>query len=226
MDKNYEVKNSEGKFADYQIKAAFLGNTGVGKTSIIKYEIDNKFSQKTQPTSVFQYFSKKCKICDKIINLQIWDLGGDITYENILQHFYASALCIFYVFSLDDKNSFYDLDKWISISKCDYQTISPFMILIGNKNDINMDENSITKEEINDFIIKNNIDYYYETSAKSGENVHEMFEDIIKKFYIKYIEPNLLDDYSTKSSKTATHDVLNPCGLDEGKCKVCDCFIF
>ena len=224
MDKSYEIKNVEGKFADYQIKAVFLGNSGVGKTSIIKYEIENNFSQKIQPTSILQYFSKKYQICDKIIIVQIWDLGGDETYESVLQNFYTSALCIFFVFSFDDKNSFYDLDKWINSTKNEYQTVLPFLILIGNKSDI-IDENRITKEEINDFIIKNNIDYYYETSAKNGDNVHEMFEDIIKKFYIKYIEPNLSDGYSTKSSQSTRHNALNPCGIDEGKCKVCDCFI-
>ena len=70
-----------------------------------------------------QYFSKKYQICDKIIIVQIWDLGGDETYESVLQNFYTSALCIFFVFSFDDKNSFYDLDKWINSTKNEYQTV-------------------------------------------------------------------------------------------------------
>ena len=58
MDKKYEVKQlNTDQVADYQIKVVFLGNSGVGKTSVIKFEIDNKFQAKTQPTSIFQYFS-------------------------------------------------------------------------------------------------------------------------------------------------------------------------
>ena len=101
----------------------------------------------------------------------------------------------------------------------------PFLILIGNKKDI-IDNRKITKEEIDDFVLKNNIDYYYETSAKSGESVHELFEDIIKKLYIKFIEPNLSDGYSTKSSQSSVRSFLNPCGFETERCKVCDCEIF
>ena len=115
MDKNYQVINLKEKVAaDYQIKAAFLGNSGVGKTSIIKYEIENQVPVGVQPTSIFQYFSKDCLICDKIIHLQIWDMGGDSTYEKLLTNFYSASLCIFVVFALDDKDSFEDLDLPLS----------------------------------------------------------------------------------------------------------------
>ena len=225
MDKNYEVKNIEEDIAaDYQIKAVFLGNSGVGKTSIIKYELENKFPPITQPTSIFQYFLKKCQIGDKIIYFQIWDLGGDATYEKVLSNFYTAALCIFIVFAIDDKESFYDLDRWINNIRNEYQSMLPLLILVGNKKDIN--ERKVTKEEIDDFILKNNIDHYYETSAKSGEFVHELFKDIIQNLYIKFIEPNLSDGYSTKSSQSTTQNFLNSCGIENERCKVCDCNVF
>jgi len=226
MDKNYDVKNIEEKLAaDYQIKAVFLGDSGVGKTSIIKYELENKFPPRSQPTSIFQYFSKKCQICEKIIHLQIWDLGGDATYEKVIPNFYTAALCIFVVFALDDKESFYNLDRWINNVKNEYQTMLPLIILVGNKKDI-INDRKITKDEIDDFVLKNNIDYYYEISAKSGESVHELFNDIIKKLYIKFIEPNLSDGYSTKSSQSTSQSLLNSCGIENERCKVCDCNIF
>ena len=225
MDKNYEVINlKDNTVADYQIKAVFLGNAGVGKTSIIEYEIENKFIEKIQSTSIFQYFSKNYQICEKIIHLQMWDMGGDTTYEKIISNFYSAALCYFFVFSFDDKNSFYDLDKWINNVKIAYQSELPFLILIGNKKDLISNE-KITKEEIEDFMTKNNFDLYYETSAKNGDSIHELFEDIIKKLYIKFIEPNISDSMSTKSSQSK-NSLLNPCGIDNGKCKVCDCFVF
>ena len=226
MDKKYEPKKIEGDpIADYQIKAAFLGDTGVGKTSIIKYEIENKFELRTQTTPVFQYFSKKFQICDKVIHLQIWDMCGDSTYEKVVTNFYTAALCIFIVFSLDDKNSFYDLEKWLKNIKTEYQSLLPFIIIIGNKKDI-VANRKVTKEEIDEFIVKNNIEFYYETSAKTGECIHELFEEIITKLYIKFIEPNISDDYSTKSSRSTKQSLLNPCGFENDKCKVCDCKIF
>ena len=139
--------------------------------------------------------------------------------------FISAALCFFFVFSFDDKNSFYDLDKWINNIKNEYQSELPFLILIGNKKDLISSE-KISKEEIEDFVDKNNFDLYYETSAKSGESIHDLFEEIIKKLYIKFIEPNISDSYSTKSSQSSKNSLLNPCGIDNDKCKVCDCFIF
>ena len=186
MDKNYEVLNlKENAVADYQIKIVFLGNAGVGKTSIIEYEIENKFLENIQSTSIFQYFSKNYQICEKIIHLQMWDMGGDNTYEKIMSNFYSAALCYFFVFSFDDKNSFYDLDKWINNVKIEYQSELPFLILIGNKKDL-ISSDKITKEEIEDFIEKNNFDFYYETSAKSGESIHDLFEDNKKIIYKIY----------------------------------------
>ena len=224
MEQKYEVTILKEKVEpDYQIKAVFLGNSGVGKTSIIKYEIDDKVCQKSQPTAVFTYFSKTYKICEKIISLQMWDIGGDSTYENLITNFYTASLCIFFVFSLDDKDSFYNIERWIKNVKNEYQSDLPFLILIGNKKD--KSDKKITKEEIDDIIIKNGINYYYETSAKNGESIHELFEDIIKKLYIKYIEPNFSDTYSTKSVST-TRSLMNPCGSESEKCKVCDCNIF
>ena len=82
MDKNYEVKTIKGELvADYQIKAVFLGDSGVGKTSIIKYEIENKFPQRTQPTSIFQYFSKKCQIF--IVLLYVYFLFLHLMIKNL-----------------------------------------------------------------------------------------------------------------------------------------------
>ena len=208
MDKNYEVVNlKDNAPADYQIKVVFLGNAGVGKTSIIEYEVEDKFIQNIQSTSVFQYFSKNYQICEKNIHLQMWDMGGDNTYEKVMTNFYTAALCFFFVFSFDDKNSFYDLDKWINSIKNEYyQSELPFLILIGNKKDLISNE-KIPKEEIEDFVEKNNFDLYYETSAKSGESIHDLFEDIIKKLYIKFIEPNISDSYSTKSSQSAKNSL-------------------
>ena len=225
MDKSYEITElTKDKMADYNIKAVFLGNSGVGKTSIIKYELENKFLPGII-TNVFDYSSKKCKINDKIIHLQIWDLCGDETYDKITTNFYRAALCFFVVFSLTDKNSFFNLDKWINRIKNEPQSLLPIIILIGNKNDI-IDDRKITKEEIEDFKIRNNIDCYFETSAKSGEAIHELFKEVIKKLYIKFIEPTLSEVYSITSSQSTSQSILTPCADDSEKCKVCDCIVF
>ena len=229
MEKTYEVLDLDKHVSpEYCFKAVFSGNSGVGKTSIIRYEIQNDFEPDNQATLTFEHFSKNYQIGDKIIRIQIWDTCGNETYEEIMKNFYRSALCIFVVFSLDDENSFLNLSKWINDIKKINENESPIIVLIGNKKDIiSEDKRQITKQEIEEFCKNNNIDTYFETSAKTGESIHELFKEVIRKLYIKYIEPITTDIYSTKTFESTTQNTeVSPCGIHSEKCKVCDCLIY
>ena len=228
MEKSYEIKELPRNInPEYCFKAVVSGNSGVGKTSIVRYEVHNQFEQDNTATLVFEHYSKNYKICEKIIRIQIWDTCGNETYEEIMKNFYRSALCIFVVFSLDDENSFLNLDKWITDIKNINENESPIIVLIGNKKDIES-ERQITKEEIEKYCKKKEIDTYFETSAKNGEGIHELFKEVIRKLYIKFIEPISSDIYSTKTydSTSQNSEINNPCGINSEKCKVCDCLIY
>ena len=227
MEKNYEVIELDKNITpEYCLKAVISGNSGVGKTSLVKYEINNQFEPDNKTTLVLEHFSKNYKICDKVIRIQIWDTCGTETYEEVMKNFYHSALCIFVVFSLDDENSFLDLNKWIIDIKTMNENESPLIVLIGNKKD-KVNERKISKEEIEKYCKKNDIDTYFETSARTGESIHELFKDIVKKLYMKYIEPITSDTYSTKSfDSTTQNSEMNRCGINSEKCKVCDCIIY
>ena len=228
MEKSYEIKELPRNInPEYCFKAVVSGNSGVGKTSIVRYEVHNQFEQDNTATLVFEHYSKNYKICEKTIRIQIWDTCGNETYEEITKNFYRSALCIFVVFSLDDENSFLNLDKWITDIKNINENESPIIVLIGNKKDIES-ERQITKEEIEKYCKKKEIDTYFETSAKTGEGIHELFKEVIRKLYIKFIEPISLDIYSTKTydSTSQNSEINNPCGINSEKCKVCDCLIY
>jgi len=227
MEKNYDIIDlDQEEIPEYCFKVVFLGDIGVGKTSIINYEINNKFDPNIESTLVFKNFSKNYKIADKKIRLQMWDLSGDSTYEKITNSLYRSALCMFIVFSLDDESSFLNLDKWMNDIKKPNDNESPLVVLIGNKKD-NISEKYFSEEEIENYCKKNEIDNYFEVSAKNGENIHELFRDIVRRLYIKFIEPFLSEAYSVKTFKTSSRNSeMNECGWNDGKCKVCDCLIY
>jgi small GTP-binding protein len=181
MEKTYEVLDLDKHVnPEYCFKAVFSGNSGVGKTSIVRYEIQNEFEPDNQATLVFEHFSKNYEILNKTIRIQIWDTCGNETYEEIMKNFYRSALCIFVVFSLDDEYSFLNLNKWIYDIKKTKENESPIIVLIGNKKD-KESERQISKQEIEKYCKNNDIDTYYETSAKTGESIHELFKDVISK---------------------------------------------
>ena len=227
MEKTYEVLDLDKHVnPEYCFEAVFSGNSGVGKTSIVRYEIQNEFEPDNQATLVFEHFSKNYEILNKTIRIQIWDTCGNETYEEIMKNFYRSALCIFVVFSLDDEYSFLNLNKWIYDIKKTKENESPIIVLIGNKKD-KESERQISKQEIEKYCKNNDIDTYYETSAKTGESIHELFKDVIRKLYFKFIEPITQDDFSAKTfDSTSQNSEINPCGLNSEKCKVCDCLIY
>ena len=227
MEKEYEIKDlDKDTLPDYCFKAVVSGNSGVGKTSIIRYEIHNIFELENKSTIVFEHFSKNYEICNKVIRLHIWDTCGEETYENLMKNFYRSALCIFVVFSLEDENSFLNLNKWIFDIKKINENESPIIVLIGNKKDITEDR-QITKEEIEKYCKQNDIDNYFETSAKNGDSIHELFKEVVRKLFIKYIEPNSIDAYTTETYDSVTQNTEgNHCGITSDKCKVCDCSIY
>ena len=227
MEKTYEVLDLDKHVnPEYCFKAVFSGNSGVGKTSIVRYEIQNEFEPDNQATLVFEHFSKNYEILNKTIRIQIWDTCGNETYEEIMKNFYRSALCIFVVFSLDDEYSFLNLNKWIYDIKKTKENESPIIVLIGNKKD-KESERQISKQEIEKYCKNNDIDTYYETSAKTGESIHELFKDVIRKLYFKFIEPITQDDFSAKTfDSNSQNSEINPFGLNSEKCKVCDCLIY
>ena len=227
MEKSYEIEDLEKNVnPEYCFKAVVSGNSGVGKTSLVRYEVNNQFEPDNKATLIFDHFSKNYKICDKIIRIQIWDTCGNETYDEIMKNFYRSALCIFVVFSLDDENSFLNLNKWIYDIKKVNENESPIIVLIGNKKD-KESERQISKEQIEKYCKTNEIDTYFETSAKTGESIHELFKEVIRKLYIKFIEPITTDAYSTKTfDSTSQNSETKACGINSDKCKVCDCLVF
>jgi len=223
MESKYEIKSLENDIMpEYQFKIVISGDSGVGKSSIIKYEINNKYDSEKKSSLILEHFFKNFEISEKKIRLQIWDTCGEEAYENIMKTFYRSALCIFLVFSLDDKKSFLNLEKFILDIEKTNSNVSPYIVLIGNKCD-KVDERKITKEEIDDFCKKNNIDNYYETSAKIGEGIHQMFQEVVRKLFINYIEPSCSDSFSTQDENMIIkEDFL--CGTYCEKCKFCVIF--
>ena len=211
---------------NYSFKVIISGKSGVGKTSIIRYEMDKVFSHNLNSPTIFDHFFKNYKIDDKIIRLQIWDTGGEDTYEIVLRNLYKLALCILVVFSLDDESSFLYLSKIIKNINELNEIEEPLIILVGNKSD-NISERKIEKEDIEKFCDDYNVENYFEVSAKSGDNINDMFKSVVTQLYVNYIVPNYSDNHTNLANNT-NKKVLsnNNGGFDNDKCNICSCLIY
>lgn len=152
------------------IKLLTLGNSLVGKSSLIARFIENKFFDSYISTIGIDFFKKKVEIGDNEIDLQIYDSAGQEKYKSISKQYYHNSEGILLVFDLTSQESFVALDEWIE----DLEKVEKDLpiVLVGNKSDL--DDRDVSEEEINKIINDKKFDYF-ETSALNGSNVNEAF---------------------------------------------------
>ena len=120
----------------------------------------------------------------KTIKLQIWDITGKERFNSISRSYYRGTHGIILIFSVADKKSFYNLQKWVNQIKEETNENTP-LILIGNKIDAEKDR-EILKNELEELAKEFDINYY-ECSAKTGENVNLAFNELPYLYFLLYL---------------------------------------
>ena len=144
----------------------------------------------------FEFYCFNVKVDDKIIKLQIWDTCGQEAYRSLIKNFYRNASLAIIVYSVEDSQSFFDIDIWLKQIKT-YGTSSCKIFLIGNKIDTN-DRKVSTEQGIkckNDFFF----DCFMETSAKDGINTKELFVNCATILYEE--NQNLMEQIIEENSE-------------------------
>ena len=164
---------------DYLFKILLLGDSDVGKSSLILRYTDETFNSKLVNSIGVDFKMKKREIDGKIIKVQIWDTAGHERFRTITYGYYRGANAIIIVFDLSDKKSFISITEWLKqIEKHANENV--FKFLVGNKSDL-VDKRQITYEEAKQYADEHDLPYI-ETSAKEGININELFDSSIKTF--------------------------------------------
>ena len=184
---------------EYIFKIILIGSSGVGKSSLIQRYTQKTFEDVYDCTIGVDFFTKTIDVNGKTVKLQIWDTAGTEKYRSITSSYYRGSHCALIVFDLTSKDSFESLPTWIEnyYKNCN-QEFDKNVIMIGNKNDLS-EKRDVTQEKINDFIKLNNL-VYFETSAKTGENVDESFQ---------YIAQKLMEEEKLKEKLGVKREVKN-----------------
>ena len=177
------------KNCKYIIKYIMIGNASVGKSCILNSFLTQIFSSDYKVTVGVEFGTKAIKIKDKKLKLQIWDTSGQENFKSITRSYFRSAAVAFIIFDITSKRSFLDAEKWISeIEEFGNKTVT--LVLIGNKSDLK-DKREIGFEECRSFAKSKNM-RYFETSAKNGNFVEEIFyqsaEVVLEKIKDKVID--------------------------------------
>ena len=197
-NKNYkiEILDEYHKKYDLNFKIIVIGNIGVGKSCLSLKATKGIFLEEYISTIGFEFYCFNVKVDDKIIKLQIWDTCGQEAYRSLIKNFYRNASLAIIVYSVEDSQSFFDIDIWLKQIKT-YGTSSCKIFLIGNKIDTN-DRKVSTEQGIkckNDFFF----DCFMETSAKDGINTKELFVNCASILYEE--NRNLMEQISEDNIK-------------------------
>ena len=172
--------------ANYVIKLLTLGETEVGKTSIVLRYSDDKFHEDKTATIGIDFKIKIIRKGNEVIKVSIYDTAGEERFKTLIKHYYRGANGILLIFDLTKKSTFDKLNFWLEDLRENSDNIDNLYIhLIGNKNDLE-EQRVISFEEATNFAKKNKLPYM-EVSAKTGKNIRNLFDEVIKGAMIKMI---------------------------------------
>lgn len=184
------LHNPRSKSFDYLLKIIIIGDSSVGKSSLMTVFSGEKFSVSHITTIGIDFKIKTIQIGDKKIKFQIWDTAGQERFRNITRQYYKNAHGIFVIYDISNEISFNNISYWLSSIRT-YGDDNAKIILIGNKNDLE-DQRTVSKVRGQELADEYDIQFF-ETSAKNISNVDAMFSDMA----IKVIEKNK-DIYGVK----------------------------
>ena len=218
-DADFEILGEEVQEFDLTFKLIILGNSGVGKSCITFKAIKKQFSEEHQVTLGFEFFSFYVRINNKHIQLQIWDTCGMELYKSLISSFYKDSSLALLVYSVNDKQSFEDISKWLTDVKMQSQPDIK-TILIGNKTDLEH-ERTVSTEEGQTFQNENQLDLFVETSAKSGNNVERTFLEAARILYNNYVDVLSMSRRSSMDSTIRSENFKLPKPKTQNKKKGC-----
>ena len=202
------MSNSNQEY-DYLFKLLLIGNSSVGKSSLLYRFVDNSWDENFVPTKgvdfvrifyIYNLYIQKLKTLEingKKVKLQIWDTAGQERFKNITASYYRGGHGVLVVYDITDRESFTNLNSWlIEIEKNANKNV--FKLLIGNKSDLEP-QRQVQFDEGKAFAESNGMKFI-ETSAKTDQKVKEAFETLTKEIIKDNLNRNkpLSDDEKHK----------------------------
>lgn len=193
------------------LKVIILGDSGVGKTSLMNRYVSKKFSTQYKATIGADFVTKDVVVDEKLVTMQIWDTAGQERFQSLGVAFYRGADCCVLVYDVTAPTTFKSLDSWrdeflIQASPRDPENF-PF-IVIGNK--IDQENRAVSSKRAQAWCqSKNNIPYF-ETSAKEALNVESAFITVARNGLAQESEVELykndFPDQIRLNDREVTHD--------------------
>lgn len=172
-------------FYDYILKFIVVGDSSVGKSNLLLQFTDKRFQPTHDLTIGVEFGTKLISHNKTVYKAQIWDTAGQEVFKSITRSYYKGSIGCLLVYDITQRHTFTAVSEWLKEIR---QSCSENMIivLIGNKTDVDS-RRQVSADEGREFAKENAISFF-ETSAKTGFNVHESFLHIIDNIGTKITE--------------------------------------
>ena len=194
----------------YKFKIILVGDSGVGKTNLVKRFVYKTYNENTEATVGVEFFSNNYLINDILCKIELWDTAGQERYKSITSAYYKGASGAIIVYDVTNSPTFNNVERWLQEIK-EFASRDIKIILVGNKTDL--EKNRVISKEISKNKAADLNIPVIETSALNSSNVKEAFHLMIKEIYNSDItkiddndlnnknEYNILDSYVDLNKK-------------------------
>ena len=204
-----EVAPNSNVKEEYKFKVVVVGDSGVGKTNLIKRFINDTYNKDSKATVGVEFLSKTYLINQEVFKIEIWDTAGQERYKSITAAYYKGAKGAMIVYDVTNQTSFDNVDNWANeIKEKAARNIN--LMIVGNKTDLT-DKIVVTSEVATEKAKALEIPIM-ETSALDSTNVKEAFYQLLREMY-KSVE-DLMKEYEQKQAGTPVEQDSNGVALD------------
>lgn len=205
---------------DYLFKIVLIGDSAVGKTSLVNRFTHNDFQPSQKSTIGVEFTTRTMNIDGKLIKSQIWDTAGQERYRAITSAYHRGAVGAIVVYDITSITSFNNISHWLTELRT-YADPNIVILLVGNKSDMEF-LRSVKTADAEQFAAQHNL-AFLETSAKENINVETSFIKLLQDVYHTAISDHLSNqhDKHTLPDKNDIILITNP--KDEKKSKNSNC---
>lgn len=166
-----------------EAKVVLLGDPNVGKSSIAQRFCKNVFSNQHIATIGGAYLQQKVLLENgESMKLHIWDTGGQERFRAMANLYYKEAAAAILTYDITNEETLTNLNYWIDELRNKADTPNILLCLAGNKSDVSNDERKVPLIKGKKFAEENNM-IFYETSARLGTGISDLFNTLAKKLY-------------------------------------------
>eukprot|EP00742_Colponemidia_sp_Colp-10_P001459 GILJ01001569.1.p1 GENE.GILJ01001569.1~~GILJ01001569.1.p1 ORF type:complete len:206 (-),score=21.95 GILJ01001569.1:148-765(-) len=163
---------------DHLFKLLLVGDTGVGKSSILLRFCDDKFDEHMQSTIGVDFKVKYMEVEGRRLKVTIWDTAGQERFRTLTSAYYRGAQGVILVYDVSRRETFESLEMWLKEVNIYSTNTDAVKLLVGNK--IDMAERAVSKADGEAFARSHSM-MFIETSAKTKVGIQQAYEEVVRK---------------------------------------------